>query len=629
MAIAQSTGNAGIDAASFIANMFTGKTTTTTNVGSVPANNDLQSIIDTANMNANNPDITNNIVNNIMREAQISFAPQLATMKQAGLYNSTAISGLASDAAARATGAAAQSVLNFKTSQEQIATNAADTLAKTNSKQIQETKPPSKLGTALQLGAAGVSLFKGAKSIKDFLTDPNAAVEKALETFGFGPGVDAAAGIPGGASSSVGGADTAFAIDQAGGADAFAGSDAITPFASDVSTADVGTIEAANFSSPFGELAAIPDQSATIADTAAPLAAPDSGTIAGDVAGAVPTAAVGSDAASIAAANAGVDTSALATTIPDTLGGFTPGTAIPADAVDQVAAASTPAYTGPPSSSFSPYIWQDYGGGGESAGSGANVLNPDWVNAYIGENPDKFAGISSYSNAGQFLDASGNVIGDASSIAAGGADATALATEIPDALGAFTPGLDIATNAADQVGTAFAGADLAGAGAAGAEALSALGAGAEAADAGVLTASAIGAADAGADAAAAAAATALAWIVCTELNRQNKLPRSHYVAGAKRFEEYSNVAKQAYYIWAIPARKLLREKPNSLVSRSLSVIMRNRTEYLAAKNGSKDAETTLVGLASTVGVHVFTTILGLLLFWRIDWTGKKDLSYAR
>lgn len=106
---------------------------------------------------------------------------------------------------------------------------------------------------------------------------------------------------------------------------------------------------------------------------------------------------------------------------------------------------------------------------------------------------------------------------------------------------------------------------------------------------------------------------ALGWIVCTELNKQGRMPDKWYVYGAMKFTEYDNRVKQGYYYWAPRAVIELRTRPYSLVSRSLEWIFNQRAQYIAASRGCKRARKTLVGWAVSGAVYISCWILSRTL----------------
>lgn len=139
------------------------------------------------------------------------------------------------------------------------------------------------------------------------------------------------------------------------------------------------------------------------------------------------------------------------------------------------------------------------------------------------------------------------------------------------ALGMDVTGIETATSAG--VG-AEAGA------AAGAEGAAAAGAGAEGAAA---AGEAGAAASEGAGLGEAAVEGAALWVVCTELNRQHRLPNKYYIPGAKVFMQYDEFGKKGYYYWAIPLATHVRKYPNSLLSKAASFVMNRRAEQIAGK----------------------------------------------
>lgn len=119
-------------------------------------------------------------------------------------------------------------------------------------------------------------------------------------------------------------------------------------------------------------------------------------------------------------------------------------------------------------------------------------------------------------------------------------------------------------------------------------------------------------------------ATLIAWVVCTELNKQGRLPNKFYVYGAKKFATYKEQELRGYYIWAIPAVKHLRAKPNSWFSNLLEKVFYARAEYIAAEAGCSHARKTMFG--------GFVTAATFALCWTIGaFVPKKDwkVLYAR
>lgn len=99
------------------------------------------------------------------------------------------------------------------------------------------------------------------------------------------------------------------------------------------------------------------------------------------------------------------------------------------------------------------------------------------------------------------------------------------------------------------------------------------------------------------------------WIICTELNRQGRLPNKWYYYGAKEFAKYDERGKQGYYIWAVPCVKHLRAHPTSTFSKVLERVFNARAEYLSAKAGLKGARKTVFGAVITHGLYAVCWIL--------------------
>lgn len=102
---------------------------------------------------------------------------------------------------------------------------------------------------------------------------------------------------------------------------------------------------------------------------------------------------------------------------------------------------------------------------------------------------------------------------------------------------------------------------------------------------------------------------ATGWIICTELNKQGRLPNKWYYYGAKEFAKYDERGKQGYYIWAVPAVQHLRKYPTSLCSKVLEITFNARAEYLSAKAGLKGARKTMFGAITTHGLYAICWIL--------------------
>ena len=110
----------------------------------------------------------------------------------------------------------------------------------------------------------------------------------------------------------------------------------------------------------------------------------------------------------------------------------------------------------------------------------------------------------------------------------------------------------------------------------------------------------------------AAMAAPAAWIICTELKRQGKLPKRHWAAGLPVFAAYPEIATRGYYVWAIPSVRHLRRKPDSLYSRLLGTVFRWRAEDIAARSGVKGARKLWRGRSVTAALALPCLVLGVL-----------------
>lgn len=108
----------------------------------------------------------------------------------------------------------------------------------------------------------------------------------------------------------------------------------------------------------------------------------------------------------------------------------------------------------------------------------------------------------------------------------------------------------------------------------------------------------------------AAAAPAAAWIVCTELVHQGRMPRRYWAAGTRRFAAYSEWGKRGYYVWAVPAVLHLRQHPDSLLSKALATTFNWRAEHIAAKAGVAGARRLWRGAAVAGGLALLCGVLG-------------------
>lgn len=123
--------------------------TTTTQAGAGEGIDSLMAILQQMIPQITGTDATNNVVQNILNQAAIAFAPQRAAENSGGLYNSTALQSLQSEAMASATGQASQAVLAHQTAAAQIADAAAGNLTQATASKEVTTPTVSKSGTSV------------------------------------------------------------------------------------------------------------------------------------------------------------------------------------------------------------------------------------------------------------------------------------------------------------------------------------------------------------------------------------------------------------------------------------------------------------------------------------------------
>ena len=112
-------------------------------------------------------------------------------------------------------------------------------------------------------------------------------------------------------------------------------------------------------------------------------------------------------------------------------------------------------------------------------------------------------------------------------------------------------------------------------------------------------------------------AAAVAWIICTELRRQGRMPARTYYLAAPEFAAYSERGKRGYYVWAIPSTRHLRAHPQSWYSRLLERTFNCRARYIA--NRKRGLPGTLAGALVTHGLYGFC--------WMLSWF--VPASFAR
>lgn len=155
-----------------------GESTTTSSSADKDVISKLQTVMDEALANAANPDAVKPVVDKIIKDATIAFAPNLAREAAGGMYNSTVKQMLSGQAAGDAASAVSTAVLNYKTGQQQIATQAGKTLvdatrttaSNSGSKANANPALPGGISQALLGGLGLYSAYRNKDKLVNFLT---------------------------------------------------------------------------------------------------------------------------------------------------------------------------------------------------------------------------------------------------------------------------------------------------------------------------------------------------------------------------------------------------------------------------------------------------------------------------
>lgn len=99
-------------------------------------------------------------------------------------------------------------------------------------------------------------------------------------------------------------------------------------------------------------------------------------------------------------------------------------------------------------------------------------------------------------------------------------------------------------------------------------------------------------------------------VVCTELNRQGRLPTRYYIPSAREFMSYPEQGKKGYYLWSKPLVKHLQKHPTSMLSNAAEKLFNIRSEHIAAKAGIKGAKKSLAGAILDKGLYGICWTLG-------------------
>jgi hypothetical protein len=630
----------------------------------------LLGIASNASANAQNPDITNQIVQNIFRQSAEAFAPTLGTAASTGLYNTSTLGLLSNDARARATAQAASSVLNFQTSQQQIASGALTNVlnatgssttttalnnktAATNQGSTFNITAPSLGGSGILTSVAGIAASVLGKKALD-------AASPFLQAHLVDP-IKNALGLGDASYSDI--MSNASKVDPGFYQDATAPlSSADTTVNTASSSLDISNSLGADFGGNIGSKGAIGDTGLTGADLAsangiAPGTEASNITIAGasDLVGSG-TAAAGTaeslaaptvDIAAAAApetgnAIAGAISPSVTADTSSAVAGATPGIgdALSAAPDAGIAGLEGAATTG---TSLADTI-QQAGSGLVDFASNAIDSAGNFVSDTLANSGDLIAGgIGSLGLGEAFKGIFGQETGGDLSLAASGVSAISGELGGPT-IGSVTSDLAGAASGALGLTTAASAAGLTSAG--GFATLAGLEGAADAVGAGAGILGGVGAADLGvgigagaAEAAGAAAggisfgdvalavAALAGWVVCTELTRQGKIPTKIYRYALRRFNLYNHWGVRGYHKWGIPLKNYVRDNPDTKITAVIAYLFLKRAHNLALLEGCPDAKWTRVGAVTTFACYWISAAVGVYLGFKCAWDQKRILKH--
>lgn len=601
------------------------KTTTTSSSRSSPVATDaLTRIIQDSMYDANNPDVVNNMVQEILRKSAIEFAPTQGMEKQSGLYNSSTLTLLRDRAKADATGAASKAALDFQTNQRGIAANAAGNLAAATKETTSVSKTPPAIPTWATLGIGGAmaakSLFANSKDITKFLEDPFSNTKKMLLGDEVGGGAD------GGGNSSVNVMDSVGAaggFSLGGNTSNFSGSDSGGGGGDMFSTAGVEGLPTGD-SGPFPSFLTLGTSSTTSSDSdpegigASDINAPEQvsyeenhystvGEIAaeqetpgfwdkpsvsfgeladitgkaGVVAGVAGQAGVATEVAQGLAGPLGIAGLGFSIGNNFTNPNYSPAQAIARTAV-QIASKAAPF----------------------PANIVINKLGLKAVDWILGKEPGEIAQEFMSNPMQETALSIGNMQQATQQVEATpqlglGTYMSAL-DQIDTDLGLGTPG---AFDAIDPTHENIDWNDV------NFETPGDYNAGPEAPDTDPFgaTANSDPYGDEGSSSEGSEGS-----IICTELMRQGRLSKRLWIIGSKEFAGYWEHGKVGYYLWSIPAVAHLKKHPGSVISKALETIFNKRAIYVAARNGYRGYRKTLSGAVLTKGLYGACWLLAVL-----------------
>lgn len=167
-----------------------GTTTKSETESSTSGLGDLQSLLTGASNNAANPLATlQPVIDNIMRQAQVAFAPVAGQQNASGMYNSNVLSMLSSMAQGEAVRQSASVVSDYQTSQQKLALSAAGSLAQATKQTTGTAATGPAINPLASLGTIGAGIIGNKVINSPFVNRQVDSVGKAL-------GIGGAAGTP-------------------------------------------------------------------------------------------------------------------------------------------------------------------------------------------------------------------------------------------------------------------------------------------------------------------------------------------------------------------------------------------------------------------------------------------------
>jgi hypothetical protein len=584
------------------------KTSSVTQQASIDplARESLMNIINTSVSRANNPQEANAVVQDILRRASTAFAPVMGESNRTGLYNSQTLNLLRDQAVADATGAGAKAVLDFQTQNQQIAANAAGTLAQTtrsvNSQSTENGKTAPGIDPAVSLGIGGAiaakTIWNNRGEIEDFIS-----------------GAFGGKGSPGGSGSqgaSVNSQEAASSID------------------------DEADLSPGNFDSEFSSLDN-PSNFNAFSPTAFGSIDTPVGSIGvnpGSVLGAINTVA---QSPAIGVLGTGFNVAA-------NFANYDPITA----AAKSVAPFATQALApGPLGMALNfavqkgiNYISNQFRTRGPFEKELEEYTPFDNYEVEVGNYQGSFAGLDGFATAGA-PGIAGQLANDpfgASPASLGINTSLSLDTygsmvdDINTSLGTYGPGVDYGETFGPDAPEGFGAVDYgesfgpdnpnsfgsvdygetfgppdpnAGTGESMGTSMDDVGSGAGVGENDTTGGGDDSSSDDGS-------------IICTELCKQGRLNKRLWVLGTRHFNGYWNYGRRGYYLWSRPSVQHLRAKPTSSYSKFLEKVFTLRAEYIASRAGYKNYKPTLSGAAITHGMYVMCWLLAVFVCAPMD-----------